>query len=206
MSSREAHESGQGAGKAGGRGAWQVEGQDGGQEMNVRSKSGAGAHPGQMQTQTVHRTNPFLFAIQLGFFAGLLWGAVRWICYMFHFTKVLPGFIADMFYTSEYLRTMPGQFIGWAYFILFSIIASLLYTFLFKKAKGPWPGVIYGLFWWGVIFLLIGPPLGMTLRIELLGWDTFWTELCLFLLWGIFIGYTVAIEFNDERVREPRRL
>lgn len=205
MSRRDPHEAGWDAGQVEGHGAWQAGGQGSGQHMKDRPGSGEGVQPGQQQTQTVRRTNPLLFAVQLGFFAGLLWGAVRWFCYTFHFTKVLPGFIADMFYTSDYLRTMPGQFVGWAYFIAFSIIASLLYTFLLKKAKGPWPGIVYGLLWWGIIFLWIGPPFGMTLPIQLLGWNTFWTELCLFLLWGIFIGYTVAIEFNDERVREPRQ-
>jgi len=29
--------------------------------------------------------------------------------------------------------------------------------------------------------------------------------LCLFVLWGMFIGYSIALEFTDDRIREPFR-
>ncbi len=38
-----------------------------------------------------------------------------------------------------------------------------------------------------------------------LTWDSIITEFCFFLLWGLFIGYTVAMEYTDERKREPEK-
>lgn len=35
-----------------------------------------------------------------------------------------------------------------------------------------------------------------------LPWNTVISEFCIFLLWGMFIGYTAAIEYTDERKRE----
>lgn len=151
--------------------------------------------------QRSEHTNPWLFALQLGFFAGLIWGGIHWLFYGLHFTKVSPGFMAEPFFKHDFLNTVYGHLVGYSFFIVFSIIASLLYVLLLRKLKGPWPGLIYGLIWWAVIFIacsrlfLLQPPLKMP-------WNTFITELCIFLLWGMFIGYTAAIEYTDERKRE----
>lgn len=148
-------------------------------------------------------TNPLLFALQLGFFAGFIWGGLRWIFYIFRFTSVLPGFMAEPFYKTSFLQTTPGHWIGWLYYILFSMMAAIIYTFLFRKLKGPWPGVLYGVFWWGILFGLVGPMYRMTPLLNKSSWNTNTTEFCVFLLWGLFIGYTVAMEYTDERGREP---
>ncbi|MBR2570091.1 MAG: hypothetical protein IKE34_13010 [Paenibacillus sp.] len=149
------------------------------------------------------RTNPFLFAVRLGFFAGLIWGCMRWMSYALSFTKVVPGFLVEPFYSHKYLLTWKGGVVGLVSFILFSIVASLIYTFLFKKYTGPWGGMIYGFVWWLILFVAFGPMIGLMPQVTKTTWNTIWTDSCLFILWGLFIGYTVAMEFNDERLREP---
>ena len=37
-------------------------------------------------------------------------------------------------------------------------------------------------------------------------WDTNISEVCIFILWGLFIGYTTAQEFTDEKLREPKKV
>jgi len=65
--------------------------------------------------------------------------------------------------------------------------------------------MVYGIVWWLILFVLVGPKLGMMKPLKGLTWDSIITELCFFLLWGLFIGYTVAMEYTDERKREPER-
>ncbi|WP_195571186.1 YqhR family membrane protein [Paenibacillus sp. 1001270B_150601_E10] len=149
------------------------------------------------------QTNPLIFAVQLGFFAGLIWGCMRWMSAAMKFTIVVPGFLVEPFYKHDYLLTWKGGVVGLVSFIGFSILASILYTALFKKFIGPWGGMIYGIVWWLILFVFIGPMIGLMPPITKTTWNTIWTESCLFLLWGLFIGYTVAMEFNDERLREP---
>lgn len=149
------------------------------------------------------RTNPWLFSIQIGFFAGLLWGVVRFVAYQFKFTVELPGFILEPFFHNSFLKSGWGFAAGIGGYIIFSIVAALLYKVFFGRLEGPWPGILYGLFWWAVLFLGIGPVLAMTKKVTLAGWNTFYTELCVFLLWGVFIGYSIAFEFTDEASREP---
>ncbi|MDR9852715.1 YqhR family membrane protein [Paenibacillus sp. VCA1] len=149
-------------------------------------------------------TNPFAFSVELGFFAGFIWGAIHWLFHTLHFTKVIPGFLGRPFFNDTFLKSGAGQLAGWLFFIALSVIASVIYGMLFRKLRGPWPGIVYGIVWWCVIFAAAGPALNMVTPLNRLGWNSITSEFCLFLLWGLFIGYTVAFEFTDERKREPK--
>ncbi|HZG85105.1 YqhR family membrane protein [Paenibacillus sp.] len=151
--------------------------------------------------QTIQQTKKLPFALQLGFFAGLIWGGVRWLFYYFGFTDVVPGFLVEPFFLHDFLAGTAGYFVGYASFIAMSMIASVLYTFVAYKLKGPWPGVAFGIVWYALIYLLIGPLLGMLPPVGVNDWDSLWFDGALFVLWGVFIGYTVNYEFTDERER-----
>ncbi|MBJ9988380.1 hypothetical protein IAE55_06835 [Paenibacillus sp. S28] len=157
----------------------------------------------RQHTNTGH-TNPLSFSLELGFFAGLLWGAVHWVFHWLRFTIVIPAFLAEPFFKHSFLKSGSGDLLGWLFFIAFSMVAAVIYTLLFRKLAGPWPGIVYGICWWAVLFVA-GPALGMMNRLNHLTWNTIITEFCLYLLWGLFIGYTAAFEFTDERKREPGR-
>lgn len=154
------------------------------------------------RSEKIH-TNLFFFALELGFYAGFIWGGLRWISYVLHFTRVLPGFLLEPFFKHSFLLSTAGQLAGWLSFIALSILSSLVYVFLFRKARGPWPGIAYGIVWWAVLFIALNPFLHFSLPVKKLNWDTNITEFCLFLLWGLFIGYTTAEEYTDEKRREP---
>ncbi|MBD8497750.1 YqhR family membrane protein [Paenibacillus arenosi] len=157
----------------------------------------------QNQQNDQPKTNPWWFALQLGFYAGLIWGGMRILSYELHFTVNVPGFLLEPFLLNSFLQSQQGRFAGWGAFILFSILCSLLYTFTMRKRTGPWPGILYGILWWVLLFVAVGPALGLVLPVTQTSYNSITTELCIFLLWGLFIGYTAATEFNDERLREP---
>lgn len=156
-----------------------------------------------IQDQTAIHTNPWKFAIITGFFAGLIWGAVKIVFYYLGFTKVLPAFLVEPFFLRGFMHSWSGHLVGWLFFTLLSIFASLLYTAFLRKANGPWPGILYGLAWWAILYLFVGPITGMMKWIYQLDINSILTDACLFTLWGIFIGYTITVEFTDERIREP---
>ncbi|PWW44176.1 MULTISPECIES: YqhR family membrane protein [Paenibacillus] len=164
-----------------------------------------GKRPTQRQGQSHYFTKPFPFAVELGFFAGFIWGGLHWLSYLLHFTIVPLGFLAEPFFKHNFIYTAAGHLTGWLFFIVFSVFTSLIYTFTLRKLKGPIPGMGYGILWWLIIFVLVGPKLDMVKPLNRLTWDSIITEFCFFLLWGLFIGYTVAMEFTDERKREPEK-
>ncbi|MGN7455909.1 YqhR family membrane protein [Paenibacillus pasadenensis] len=150
-------------------------------------------------------TNPWSYCASLGFWAGLFWGTIRWLLYTFKFTSVLPAFLADPFFRRSFLVTGWGHGTGIAAFIVFSIVAAYLYKLLLGRFRGPWAGFFYGLLWWTLLFLAFGPLLGMMEPVTRIGWNSIFTEISLFIVWGMFIGYSIAFEFNDEASREPRK-
>jgi hypothetical protein len=148
-------------------------------------------------------TNPVTYSLYIGFFAGLLWGGIKLLEFAMRFTEVVPGFLLEPFFRHAFLVTWQGLLLGYACFIAFSIIAALGYGLFFRKLKGPWPGIGYGIAWWGALYLLIGPVTEMMPGITQLDLNSFVTDLCLFAVWGLFIGYSIAMEFTKERLREP---
>lgn len=152
--------------------------------------------------QTVTKTNPWLFSLKIGVYAGLIWGLIYILAYYLGFTKIIPAFLAEPFFRHDYLASWRGHFIGWFSMIIFSVFTAFLYTAILKKAKGPWPGFGYGLFWWAVLFI-VGPVINMIKPIYKLEIDTILTTISIALFWGCFIGYTISVEFNDESLREP---
>lgn len=158
---------------------------------------------GRDRQERRQRTNPWLFSIEIGSFAGLFFGTLRWICYEMKFTTILPGFLLDSFLNQDFLRSGWGIVTGIVSFIVFSIVMALLYKVALGRWRGPWPGIFYGIGWWAIFFGLIGPLLGITGWLYEIGWNTIFTELCVFTLWGLFIGFSIAFEFTDEASREP---
>ncbi|WP_438448790.1 YqhR family membrane protein [Gorillibacterium sp. sgz5001074] len=146
-------------------------------------------------------TNPFTYALNIGLFAGLIWGGVKLIEFALSFTEIVPGFLIEPFFQHAYLVTYTGLALGYASFIALSMIAALIYVLLLRKLKGPLPGLVYGAAWWALIYLLVGPMTQMTPSIMQMDRNSFYSDLSLFLLWGLFIGYSIAYEFTDERSR-----
>jgi Conserved membrane protein YqhR len=152
-----------------------------------------------------NKTNRWLFSLYVGFYSGLIWGVLKLFEYYFKFTSVVPGFLLEPFYKHSYLTQWQGIAIGYMSFIVLSIIASLIYAAFFYRVKGGWLGGLYGIAWWCLLFLLIGPLTGMLQPIQQYSRDTIVTEICLFLLWGIFIGYSIALEFTEDRASDTQQ-
>ncbi|MFD2116076.1 YqhR family membrane protein [Paenibacillus yanchengensis] len=155
------------------------------------------------QSTSSQTTKPFRYALFIGFYAGLIWGFVRWGAYGLKFTKEIPGYWLEPFFRNSFLKSGWGGLVGVGSFIIFSIIAALIYQYGLRKLKGPWVGIFYGFLWWVLVFGFLGPLLQMTTPLQSVGWITIFTELGISLLWGVFIGYSISFEFNDEASREP---
>lgn len=143
------------------------------------------------------------FALYIGFFAGLIWGGFKQLFYFLEFTKAPPAFMLEPWLKAEFIRGAAGQWTGLGVFILFSLAAACLYGLMLSRVRGPWPGIAYGFAWWIALFVAIGPYAGMTPKLGKLDMNSMLTEACIFVLWGVFIGYSIALEFTDDRVREP---
>lgn len=150
-------------------------------------------------------TGPILFSLRIGFFAGLIWGLFRWLAAGLNFTKVNQAFLLDPFVKREVLNSFFWQVGGLVAFIGMSIAAALIYLLLLGRFKGPWPGLLMGIAWWGFVYAAAGPVIGAVPPLNEIGWNSIVTDFCLFMLWGLFIGYSIAFEYHSESDREPQK-
>ncbi len=138
-----------------------------------------------------------------GFFAGVIWGLVRWLATGLNFTEVTQAFLLDPFVPNRALGSGWWQFAGWLAFIAMSIVAAIVYWLVLGTLRGPWPGLAFGAAWWGLFYALLGPMIGAVQPLRTVGWVSIITDFCLYLVWGLFIGYSIAFELHDEFEREP---
>jgi len=84
-----------------------------------------------------------------------------------------------------------------------SIAAAYLYYGLVRPFRGPLPGLLFGLGWGAAFYAALGPLVGAVPPLGGIGWNSLLTDLCVFSVWGLFIGYSIAFEFHQEAGREP---
>ncbi|MGO4494669.1 YqhR family membrane protein [Paenibacillus sp. 2RAB27] len=148
------------------------------------------------------QTNRWVFVLYIGFFAGLIWGALKIVENYFKFTTIGIGFLVEPFFKHDFFNTWMGLFMGWITFALFSIFAAFIYMVTMWKLRSPFWGIGYGALWWAIIYLIVGPITGMMYWITELELNTIISDVCLFLVWGMFIGYSIAIEYTSARTTE----
>ncbi len=150
-------------------------------------------------------THPILFSMKIGFFAGLIWGLVRWLATGLNFTSVIHAFLLDPFFPRKWLAGFYWQAAGLASFIVMSVVAALLYVIILGGLRGPWPGIFFGAAWWGLVYAWAGPAIGAVPPLAEIGWNSIVTDFCLFVIWGLFIGFSIAFELHNEAEREPAK-
>ena len=78
----------------------------------------------------------------------------------------------------------------------------LLYKAFFAKFEGIIAGIIYGLFWWALLFLgmgLMAPVIKSALHLPK---ETIVTTICIFILYGVFIAYSVSYAVNSNKAEQ----
>lgn len=146
-----------------------------------------------------------VYCLTNGLYAGMIWGLLRWLTVAMNLTKVPQAFLADPFVKRGHLDTIAWHFVGLGLFFVMSIAAAYLYWLLLGKLSGPWPGLLFGVACWGLLYFWIGPVTGAIPPYREIGLGSMFTECALIVLWGLFIGYSHAFEFHNEAEREPKK-
>ncbi|GBF11018.1 YqhR family membrane protein [Tepidibacillus sp. HK-1] len=153
----------------------------------------------QEQNQSTRvRKKKFHMAISIGISAGILWGLMSLVMYYLQFTDVGPSIFAKPFLNPDYDLKWQGHFVGVGFFIFYALIAAFLYAKFLAKYKSPWVGIAYGLALWAFVFIVLNPLLNLTKPLKELGWNTNSVMFSLFILIGLFIGYSLSAEFNNQ--------
>lgn len=142
-----------------------------------------------------------LRSLMTGFIGGFIWSIFGVIMYYFNFTEVDPKkFILRPWKSVEWTSGWLGDIVTVLILAILSIVVAIVYYILFKKIHSIWMGVIFGAIIWLIIFFLIQPLFPNTKQLLDLSNETIISTICLFILYGTFIGYSISYDYYDTYV------
>lgn len=138
----------------------------------------------------------------IGLFGGIFWGAIFQLFAFFNFTEIGPNFVIRTWIKADFAKGWVGAVLSLICLAVISLLFAYLYSALFRKIISYWLGVFYGIAIWALVFLVLRPLFpGMKTVMEL-SIDTIITTFCLFLLFGLFIGYSISFEYHEREIEK----
>jgi Conserved membrane protein YqhR len=137
--------------------------------------------------------------VTIGIAGGLFWGLIGYLTYLFKFTKIPPSLILSPWALGEWKNEQLGQWIGILSIGLVSILVAFLYKITLVKINNMLAGLAYGVVLWIIVFYLLNPMFIDLPTITKLDRNTVITTICLYLLYGVFIGYSISFEYHENQ-------
>lgn len=149
----------------------------------------------------VNYPQPMSFPVMVfwtGLFGGLFWGTIGFLASYLHFSEVPTNVILEPWALGDWKKEWLGTLISIMFIGLFSVVAAFLYYAILKKLNGFWGGLGFGIVLFLVVFLVLNPVFPGMKPLTELSRDTFITSMCLYIVYGIFIGYSINYEYLNH--------
>jgi uncharacterized membrane protein YagU involved in acid resistance len=137
-----------------------------------------------------------------GLFGGLFWGTIGFLANYLSFTEIRPNVILEPWTLGNWKHEWLGTIISIILIGICSVVAAFVYYALLKKFKGFWFGLAYGLALFAVVFFILNPLFPGIKPFFDLNRDTIITSICIYIVYGIFIGYSINYEYENIKGSE----
>lgn len=137
-----------------------------------------------------------------GLFGGVFWGTIGLFAYYFNFTEIRPNVILEPWALGDWKKERLGTVVSIIIIGVFSVGAAYIYYAFLKKFKGMWFGTGYGIALFLLVFFVLNPLFPSMKPLFDLNRDTIITSICLYIVYGIFIGYSISYEYQNHKVQE----
>lgn len=134
----------------------------------------------------------------IGFFGGIFWSTVSLVLSFFDFTQIGPKFVLERVPLGKWANNYIEVLLSILSIGIVSIVVAFVFYFIGRKFTGVLPGVFYGLLLWVIVFLLLGKIAFDLKPIKEYSTDTMVTSICLFILYGTFISYSVSFATQEQ--------
>jgi hypothetical protein len=134
----------------------------------------------------------------IGLFGGIIWSLVGYFAFYFNFIRVGPALALMPFVVGDWKDTYIGQLVGVAVIAVLSIGLAFLYKILLQKIYKLWVGIGFGLVLWLLVFYVLNPFFPGLKSVQNLDKNTIITSICLYVLYGAFIGYSISYEYAER--------
>lgn len=138
-------------------------------------------------------------AVFTGFIGGVLWSTVGVISSLLNLIDISPRafVVRPWLHSLAWTDHWQGDLLAILIIGLVSIIVAFLYWLMFRKISSMWVGVIYGVVLWALIFNLYVRWIGSLPLLNELSVHTIVGTICLYILYGLFIGFSISYDYDD---------
>jgi hypothetical protein len=135
--------------------------------------------------------------ITIGFIGGVFWSLLAYLATVLNFTEVSPNLLLQPFALGDWKEGPIGNFISIVLIGIISIGAALVYYAVLKRFTSMWVGIVFGALLWGLVFFLLNPIFPNLKTVFELPRATIITTVCLYILYGVFVGYSISFDYNE---------
>lgn len=162
------------------------------QDKNLRQKS----HPQTMSFTTL--------VLLTGFIGGIFWSSLGYLAYIINLTDIHPNVILEPWTIGAWKEGWLGTIISIILIGIISIVAAFIYYSLLRKFPSIFVGVLYGVILFLVVFGLLNPMFPGISPLKEISKNTIITTVCLYILYGVFVGYTISYEESEIKYKKER--
>lgn len=137
--------------------------------------------------------------ILIGLFGGIFMIIFSYFLYIFKFIDISPkAYLIHSWTKASWTNHWPGEVGTILFALILSILSALVYFLLFKKILSISLSAVYGVVLWllmGYLLSFIAPNIPALHTLDV---DTIFSSLCLFILYGTFIGYSISFDYRQR--------
>lgn len=133
----------------------------------------------------------------IGFIGGILWSLLAYFAAVLNFTEISPNLLLQPIALGDWKDGMLGNFVSIALIGIISIGVALVYYAILRRFTSMWIGIAFGALLWGLVFFLLNPIFPNLKTVFELQRITIVTTICLYILYGVFVGYSISFDYNE---------
>ncbi|NGP43592.1 hypothetical protein G4V62_00925 [Bacillaceae bacterium SIJ1] len=135
--------------------------------------------------------------VSIGWYGGLLFSIVGWIASLLSFSTYGPQSFLEEATGYGFGATWLGVLTTLVGLSLLSIVIAFIYHALLRKRKGLLSGGLFGIAIWLILYGVLSPLLPGVPLLQEMNVDSLVTTGCLFLVYGVFVGYSISYEYDE---------
>jgi hypothetical protein len=161
----------------------------------------------EKQLEQNQREKPMSFVtmvILTGLIGGILWSGLAYFAYVFNLTEIRPNVILEPWTIGEWKENWLGTLISILLIGVISIVGALIYYAALRKFSSIWVGVAYGIVLFLLVYFVLNPIFPGISPVTELQRNTIITSLCFYILYGVFVGYSISYEESELKYKRKK--
>lgn len=151
------------------------------------------------------REKPMSFitlVIVTGLIGGIFWSGLGYLAYVFNLTSIRPNVILEPWTIGDWKEGWLGTVISIVMIGGISVVPALIYYAFLRKFPSIWVGAGFGIVLFLIVFFVLNPIFPGINSFKELERNTIITSICFYILYGVFVGYSISYEETEIKYKE----